>query len=225
MSHPFYATHGVAPAIQIIPTYEFTTEGGGGGGGPFPIDVSGVSYYSLNLETASAKTPYAGQTYYVDMAGVDNRGSNIDLSGLWISSNAGGGGSSNFTAFAGFGVKTTVPATKAPGSEFTVFFTNFPPLVLHTYSSSNHSPIPVSIGLLPQNLSNFESSAPYLYCPPGPQLFGNFQAGANLVTSPSVTFKSDGNNYNVVSSGPASWLGLFNFVAILAFVGGGYGPP
>jgi hypothetical protein len=78
-----------------------------------------------------------------------------------------------------------------PGFEFSIFFKN-PPI----------DRVTVSPPLLTTGILSLEGAPlPYITCPPVPWL-----TAPNIV--PSITLKSDGANFNVVSSGPAGWLGL-----------------
>jgi hypothetical protein len=198
-SHPFFETRTIRPPIKVIPNFisnintfnpEFDLSNN-------ELSFSNVKFYSVDLETAGTKVPYTGNTYVVDLSGVDNRGSNIDLTGEWIGSNA------RPIHMANFQVRTGLLASKAPGSEFTIFFKNVP-------LDFPDGPPFVTIGLVPEYHANGYPQ-PYLFSPPNPNVTVQNNTGRSYI-SPSLTFKSDGDNYNVVSSGPASWLGFYNFI-------------
>lgn len=127
----------------------------------------------------------------MDMSGVDLSGNLLDLSGQFIS----GSNSINLITFA---VNIPPVASYATGTEFTIFFKNVP--------FDRFSGIPLlTIGIISLEGAPF----PYILSPPMPQL-----------TAPhifnSVTFKSDGTNYNVVSSGPAGWMGAYLLALLVA---------
>jgi hypothetical protein len=187
--------------IQVIPNYLLTTSNTNSIG----TDISGVSYYSLDLKTAGAKYPFSGDVFFVDLFGVDNRGSNVDVSGSWVVQN-GSNNSRSFYALVAFQVNTEVPASKAPGSEFTVFFKNVIPI---------NSAL-LTIGLLGKATPVTDSNVPYLYSPPVPASQELYENSSEPTISPSLTFKSDGRYYQVVSSGPAGWIGLGNFTLLTA---------
>ena len=74
----------------------------------------------------------------------------------------------------------------------------------------------LSIGIAPESE---EPRLPFIVSPPIPSspLLGSNQ-------NQSVTFKSDGKQFNVTSSGPAGWMGLPALAAILtaySLLGGG----
>lgn len=99
-----------------------------------------------------------------------------------------------------FVVNIETNASHYPGMEFTLFFKNVPQIT--------------TIGILtPTALTGESVPLPYILSPPIPS---STPFAANRI-SPSITFKSDGNNFSVVSSGPAGWLGLPAISAILAF--------
>ena len=88
-----------------------------------------------------------------------------------------------------------------PGFEFTIFFKNIPyDLIGDTYNNPF-----TTIGLVSYNEN---APIPYIFSPPFPSFLG-----ANIFSS--VTLKSDGTAYNVVSSGPAGWLGFPAIQSIL----------
>ena len=91
----------------------------------------------------------------------------------------------------------TVPFNPAvyPGHEFTIFFKNIP-------EANSFSPI-FTIGIIVNG-----APLPYIFSPPLPVLL------TEDITQ-SVTFKSNSVDMNVVSSGPAGWVGLFSLYGTL----------
>ena len=178
---------------QIIPEFDSILPNIGGMGAP--LDISGSSVYILNLP----KVQSTGGVFYVDLSGNDASGNVLDFSGVIVAN-------SNTAYIINFVVNVPFPASYAPGLEFTIFFKNIP-----------YSTIPnpfVTIGILsPESISLGAPPIPYIFSPPVPSFIAN--------VSNSLTFKSDGTQYNIVSSGPAGWLGLGVFAMTLGFNGGG----
>lgn len=153
----------------------------------FPsYDVSGA-IYALSLPHVKD----AGGVYYVDMSEVDLSGNSIDYTGRFDIS-----GGSTYFPLVNFVLDTQLPAT--PGLEFTIFFKNIP---FDRIASEGGNPL-LTIGLM-----SGDAPSPYILSPPVPALMG-----ANVF--PSITFKNDGTNFNVASSGPAGWLGPFALAAV-----------
>lgn len=152
-----------------------------------PFDLSGTALYVLNLPNVQN----VGGVYFVDLSGVDLSGNLLDLSGQFISS----GNSINVVAFA---VNIPPVASYATGTEFTIFFKNVP------YDRFSGIPL-LTIGII----SPYGVPYPYIFSPPAPTILAPkiFQ---------SVTFKSDGTDYNVVSSGPAGWMGIYLLASLVA---------
>ena len=155
----------------------------------FPIDISGVANYTLNLPNVQN----VGGVYFVDMSGVDLSGDLLDLSGQFVATT-----NDNRINMIMFSVNIPPVASYVTGTEFTIFFKNMP------YNRFLPDIPLVTIGI------NFSPGfpAPYILSPPLPAILG--PAIYN-----SVTFKSDGTNYNVVSSGPAGWIGPGLMVALV----------
>ena len=144
-------------------------------------DLSGAAYYTLNLPTVQ----YTGGSFYVDVSGVDLSGNLIDVSGQFRS-----GG--NYIANTNFIINVPIAASYVPNMEFTIFFKNIP---------FNRLGSPAfTIGIISE--PNAGPVLPYTYSPPAPLIVAE-----NIY--PSVTFKSDGTKYTIVSSGPAGWLGPY----------------
>jgi hypothetical protein len=193
----FFEVPSIRTPVQVIPTYLSTVTYSNSAN--ILGALSNVNYYSLDLKKAGTKDSFTGDVYFVDLFDVDNRG-------ISMYSNVGhfipgsNGSNSNVFGLMGFQVKTDFSASKAPGSEFTIFFRN----VFPTNSAL------LTIGLLGSNYT----SIPYLYCPPFPTLQELSDTSDSTTVAPSLTFKSDGYRYNVVSSGPAGWIGLGNYVVL-----------
>lgn len=155
--------------------------------------MSNSSLYSLTLSNVQ----YTGGIYFVDMSQADTLGNSINYNGI-ISTPA----ISTYNIYnVNFTINVSAPATSYPGLEFTVYFKNIP------YNTLSNEPL-LSIGIL----SSGGPPVPYILSPPFPSLFG-------VNANPSITLKSDGTNYNVISSGPAGWMGLPALLTILT----GYG--
>jgi hypothetical protein len=199
---PFFEVPSIRTAVQVIPTYLSTVNSSN----YYGITLSSVTYFSLDLKKAGTKDSFTSDVYFVDLFDVDNRGIPMyDNVGHFIPA-SNGSNSSTLFGLMGFQVNTAFSASKAPGSEFTIFFRNVFPI---------NSGL-LTIGLLGSNVyidSNY-SSVPYLYCPPFPTLQESSDTGDSAAVSPSLTFKSDGHKYNVVSSGPAGWIGLGNYLLL-----------
>lgn len=142
-------------------------------------DISGSVYYTLNIP----KVQYTGGTYYVDMSDVDSEGNLLDLTGQFVA-----GGNSIFNV--NFIVNIEAPASYYTNMDVTIYFKNIP---------LNRLPYPFfTIGLVKSEDYPF----PYILSAPMPLL-----TAPNL--NPSLTIKSDGTDYTVVSSGPAGWMGSY----------------
>jgi len=178
---------------KIVP--EFTTRIENQGG-PF-FDLSGAAIYTLNLPN---KFQNIGGVYYVDLSDVDTDGNLLDLSGQFVSTYYEGSGFRSLYTV-NFAINAPFNPAYAPGLEFTIFFKNIP--FDRIYESGN-LPAPLfTIGMIDENGAPF----PYIMSPPVPAI--------TAPVSNSVTFKSDGTNYNIVSSGPAGWMGVANLALIL----------
>ena len=142
-----------------------------------PVDLSGCVTYVLNMPNVQR----VGGVYYIDLSSVDTSGNLLDV-----------GGQLNEAANnINFAINVPFNPGYAPGLEFTIFFKN-PPFDRLTVGLG---PIPLlTIGIVALDGSGF----PYMYSAPVPWALGPI--------SYSITFKSDGTGYNVVSSGPV-WYG------------------
>jgi len=171
---------------KIIPRFEVITATG-------EVDISGAYLYTLDLPNV----PVAGGIYYVDLSGNDLSGNPINGAGRI--STAGPP-----ISILLFTVNQPTSPAYYPGLEFTIFFRN--------------SPINTSIvdgtGLFTIGLVSSETKfddpeipdiVPYILSPPFPQVF------TGPKNSQNVTFKCDGEDFNVTSSGPAGWLGVVAF--------------
>ena len=173
---------------QIIPEYSFS-----GAYNVGPYDVSG-SAYILNLPNLQN----TGGIFYVDMSGADTAGDLLDYTGLFTVNTL-------YIPLIVFSVNVPYPASYAPGLEFTIFFKNLP---YARIAEIFDGPPILTIGL-GSNPTSYPS--PYIFSPPVPTIIAP-------VVNQSLTFKSDGTNFNVVSSGPAGWLGPG---ALTVLLGGG----
>ena len=170
---------------QLIP--KFLVNFGNNLGGPF-ADISGASCYSLNLPNVLNN----GGIYFVDMKGVDSSKNLLNLDGRF----------DNFINIINFTVNVPFDAAYCPGLEFTIFFKNLP---FDRLPQSQGPPL-LTIGLI----GSGDIPLPYILSPPAPWLLGDVSMSETIKNniSQSLTFKSDGSKFNVVSSGPAGWLGL-----------------
>ena len=156
-------------------------------------DLSNVSHYHLNIPNLQN----VGGVYYVDLADVDSSGNPLDFTGTV----------SNSANIINFGVDISVNAALYPGLEVTVFFRNPPD------PNTLTNPPLLTLGLYS---TDSDILAPYIVSPPVPWL-------TVPSVSQSLTFKSDGAKFNVVSSGPAGWYGLALYFVLLQIANGG--PP
>jgi hypothetical protein len=193
---------------QIVPTYldTITYDVSGAGGG---FDMSGVYLYTLTVQNVQN----TGGNYFVDLSGVDMSGNLINASGLYSAvpnlTPPLGGTEIPLVSMIAFFINIPFDASYVPGLEFTIFFKNIP-------TEFMEGPPLFSIALL--NASFPVAPLPYMISPPIPPLVTQFESWNNM--SQSVTFKSDGDNFSVVSSGPAGWLGyrIFNLGLLTANV-------
>lgn len=134
----------------------------------------------------------------MDLCGNDSNGDPLDASGLFVSAN------DICANILTFNINTPNITPNAPsinpacypGAEFTIFFKNFPPSILEsdiqlfTIGIVANAPAPGYKG----------PPTPYIYSPPVPVLLTED-------LTQSITMKSDGTTFSVVSSGPAGWIG------------------
>ena len=175
---------------KIVPKFELITESGGG-----PNDISGAYLYTLDLPNV----PVAGGVYYVDLSGNDLSGNPINGVGRLISN-------TTHISTVLFSVNPPTSPAYYPGLEFTIFFRNYP-------ININGGVPGFTIGMVSNETKTGipDIIIPYILSPPIPQLL------TGLKNSQSITFKCDGEDFNVTSSGPAGWLG---FVAFSILLGG-----
>jgi hypothetical protein len=153
-------------------------------------DLSGVASYTFDVPNIQS----SGGIYYIDLSSVDSSGNPINCNGVLTVN-------SNHLNMVTFVLTPSFNPAYAPGLEFTVFFKN-PPLASIQYNF-------LTIGL--QKTYTEAPPIPYIYSPPLPSAFSPgdiFQ---------SLTFKSDGTNFNVTSSGPAGWMGVGLINVLLGF--------
>jgi hypothetical protein len=158
-------------------------------------NIENAAIYTINI----SKAEYVGGIYTVDFSQPDSSGNVLDLSGTFTS----------FTDISGFIPPISIVcfvlnidtvASAYPGKEITIFFKNI------EFLFENF----LTIGILSSSSLNEETiPLPYIVSPPFPPI-----AGTKI--NPSLTLKSDGENFNVVSSGPAGWLGVPALSAILS---------
>ena len=141
--------------------------------------INNCAVYTLNLPTVQN----VKGIYYVDLSGVDLSGNLLDVAGTFQSLDL----SSNSINIIAFAINVPAPASYYPGLEFTIFFKNIP------FDRLINQILTIGI------VSFSGAPIPYIVCPPVP--------AAIAPVSPSITLKSDGSDYNVVSSGPAGWMG------------------
>jgi hypothetical protein len=161
-------------------------------------NIENAAIYTINI----SKAEYVGGIHIVDLSQPDSSGNVIDVSGTFtsITDLSGDIPSINIVCFV---LNIDTVASAYPGKEITIFFKNIP---------FQRLDIPfLTIGILANTLFTEEETIPfpYIVSPPFPPLVGPG-------ISPSITLKSDGDKFNVVSSGPAGWLGLPALSAILS---------
>ena len=159
-------------------------------------DISGCAVYTINI----SKAHFVGGIYSVDLSYADIAGNLLNFDGEFRSITSGP--ESQAIPIICFAIDVDTVASVYPGFEFTLFFKNIP------YDRFEGIPL-LTIGIISAaSLTGEAPPVPYILSPPFPPL-----AGSNI--SPNITFKSDGDNFNVFSSGPAGWLGLPALSAIL----------
>ena len=171
---------------QIIPVFQTTVTV------PFaPIfELSGTPIYTLNIP----QVQNIGGSYWVDLSGLDSNGNLLDISGSIQTSRSS-------ATIINFQVVIPYPASRAPGLEFTIFFKN-PPFNRFVPG------LPLfAVGIVSSD--SYAPPFPIAVSPPVPWLISQS-------ISQSVTYKSDGTNYNISSSGPAGWMGIFVLAALLS---------
>ena len=162
-------------------------------------DISGAAVYTLNIPNVQS----TNGIFYVDMSGVDLSGSLLNYDGEFYPFVVTDAYSFNHISIITFVLNIAAVPSVYPGLEFTIFFKNLPlrrlsgPPLLTIGIGDYYSPVPI----------------PYIVSPPVPNLFGPS-------ISPSITLKSDGTYFSVVSSGPAGWMGVAALSAVLAAYSG-----
>ena len=157
-------------------------------------DISGAALYNLNISNVQ----FTNGVYFVDMSGADSTGTLLDISGLFYPFVLNGDTLQPISIVT-FALNVQAAASNYPGLELTIFFKNLP-------LNRLFGMIPLlTIGIV----INSGIPVPYIVSPPFPSALG-----ANI--SPSITLKSDGTSFNVVSSGPAGWMGIPALSVILA---------
>lgn len=158
------------------------------------FNITNAAIYTLNITNAQ----YTGGMFYVDITENDADGNPLNLDGT-------------FAALAGspppeipiiiFAVNIDIDPAVYPGFEIPLFFRNLPNLT--------------TIGIISaSSLTGDTVPLPFIVSPPFPGRI----VGTNI--SQNIRFKSDGENFDVVSSGPAGWFGVPALATILtAFLG------
>ena len=157
------------------------------------MGISGAYLYTLDLPNV----PVAGGVYYVDLGGNDLSGNPINGDGLFTINTAR-------ISIVLFSVNPPTSPAYYPGLEFTIFFRNYPINI--------DGGVPgFTIGMVSNSGPKIDTPfiIPYILSPPIPQLL------TGLKNSQSITFKCDGEDFNVTSSGPAGWLGFAAFSILL----------
>ena len=176
---------------QIIPELVYTITDSGG-----PVDLLGARIYVLSLPNV----PLTGGVFYVDLSGNDISGNPIDGAGRITTF----GDSASIVLFA---VNQPTNPAYYPGLEYTIFFRNLP------INITGVGPVPLfTIGMLSE-MPIFTTPpyvTPFILSPLLPYLL---TASTN---SQSITYKCDGEDFNVTGSGPAGWLGIGAFLFLLS---------
>ena len=176
---------------QIIPEFVGKIPNGNG-----PIDISGAHIYVLSLPNV----PVTGGVFYVDLSGNDASGNPINGEGRITT----GTDSASIVLFA---VNQPTNPMYYPGLEYTIFFRNLP------INITGIGPIPLfTIGMISEmpQFSTAPYVIPYILSPLFPYVV---TASTN---SQSITYKCDGEDFNVTGTGPAGWLGIGAFLYLLS---------
>jgi hypothetical protein len=156
------------------------------------FELTEVAVYQLTLPNVQN----SGGIFYIDLSAPDVSGNLLNFDGE-ITTNNGPP-----VRMIAFNINIPFNAPRAPGLEFTIFFKNIPTDIFPP-------PFPLfTIGIMGAEGAPW----PYMVSPPVPWITA---PGINN----SVTFKSDGENYNATSSGPAGWLGIVALSTLLNSIG------
>ena len=169
------------------------------------FDISGAAVYTLNIPDAQ----YIGGIYYVDLSGIDLSGNLLNFDGQLHALDVSGANPESYINIINFAINVPESAKNYPGLEITIFFKNIPYDRIDSYG-----PPLLTIGLLKVD----GAPIPYIVSPPVPSILGPR-------IHQSITLKNDNRTFNVVSSGPAGWLGLPALSAILTIYTGFTSPP
>ena len=154
---------------------------------PF-ADLTDIALYSLDIPNVANR----GGAYFVDLSEDDTAEHSLDFDGQFETT----GSSHAITRMIAFSLNAEASVGANPGLDFTIFFKNQP-------LNLSGDPL-VSIGLIARD----GTPIPYIVSPVLPTLLAPR-------VSQSLTFKSDGNKYNVISSGPAGWLSFYQLALLL----------
>ena len=166
------------------------------------LNIENAAIYTLNISDLE----YVGGIYYVDLAGNDSAGNPLNFDGRFRSLTGSESEPEFELPIICFVVNIDTNPAFYPGKECTIFFKNIQSVEF------GEGPPFLTIGLLDASVLNGGEEGfplPFVLSPPFPPL-----SGQNI--SPNITFKSDRDNFDVVSSGPAGWLGLPALAAILS---------
>lgn len=161
-------------------------------------DISGAAVYALNVSDIHKTNGFL----YVDLAAEDLSGALLNFEGQFRPFSPSTPPSAPAIRTILFVLNIDTVASVYPGLEFTIFFKNLP------VSRFDGMPF-ATIGLLKAD----GAPIPYIVSPPFPPLMGPG-------ICPSITMKSDGTGFSVVSSGPAGWMGVPALSSVLAVYSG-----
>jgi hypothetical protein len=158
-------------------------------------NITNCAVYKLSI----SKAHFVGGIYSVDLSQLDLSGNALNFDGTFASLLSEG--EPQTIPIVCFVVDIDTVPSVYPGLDMTVFFKNSPEPFL-------------TIGILSaSSLAEETFPFPYIVSPPFPPMAG-------VKISPNITLKSDGDNFNVVASGPGGWLGVPALSVILsAFTG------
>jgi hypothetical protein len=159
-------------------------------------NITNAAIYTLNISNSQ----FVGGIYTVDLSAVDSSGNSLNFDGEFTSITAPG----DSIPIICFVINVDAVPSVYPGLELTIYFKNAP----------TDGPFSPTIGILASSaLTGDTIPLPYIVSPPFPIV-----AGVNI--SSNITLKSDSDNFDVVASGPAGWLGVPALSAILtAYIG------
>jgi hypothetical protein len=153
------------------------------------INITGAAIYTLRIN----KAHYVGGSYCVDLSAPDSDGNALDFSGVFESITVSG----QTIPIILFAVEIDTVAAIYPGLECPLSFKNMP--FLESFSTT--FPF-ITIGIMSDAAFMMEAPPmPYIVSPPFPPYLGRN-------ATPNLTYKSNGEVFEVSSSGPAGWMGV-----------------